>query len=457
MISNHFQRLGTERTTRIVMKTQLILIGAVSLLGISFVSTSYAENTSEYLHFTRHRDSNGNLLMGPTQHQAEPSIMQKTMVPSQPKTFEQRTTDWGMSPQEVKENEPVQSSWELRSPVLSDFEQRIAYHTQIEGIEAALTYTFYQNHLGQAKYVFEPKHEDAVEFVNNFHTVESWISQSYGDPTSVQEIWLDTLYQYDKSLWGQAVKRGHLVMVAEWNNPGTDITLVLDGGNDEVGLVADFTSTTFAVPVSLDTESQEEHAETVIEETTIQEAIPSESINPMVEDVSEQDITHEIGGSGEFHHENEVASHGPSEEIKEIEELEEIEHMLNEEYPLNESMEPAQGNGSMDKNIDETIGEETAIEEDSGVRASVNSEVISPEFIDKPRMNEQHRMNEGTSQAHPIEPSVDVQTQESAMNGKKDMPLEPTNKKPDSEAHFTDEHAHDHPMEAETELEHQHL
>jgi hypothetical protein len=197
-----------------VMKTHLFLIGALSVLGTSLLTTSYAASPSEYLHFTRHRDSNGNLLMAPTQHQAESSVMQKTVMPSQPKTFERRSTDWGMSVQEVKENEPVQFSWELQSPVLSDNEQRVAYHTQIEGVEAALTYTFYENHLGQAKYVFEPQHDDAVEYVQDFHTLKNWISQSYGSPTSVQEIWLENLYQYDKNLWGQAVMRGHLVMVA---------------------------------------------------------------------------------------------------------------------------------------------------------------------------------------------------------------------------------------------------
>jgi hypothetical protein len=455
------------------MKTHLFFIGAVSLLGASLLSTSYAANTSEYLHFTRHRDSNGNLLMGPTQHQAEPSVMQKTVMPSQPKTFERRSTDWGMSVQEVKENEPVQSSWELQSPVLADFEQRVAYHTQIEGIEAGLTYTFYEDQLGQAKYVFEPQHEDAVEFVNDFHTVESWISQSYGSPISVQEIWLDTLYQYDKSLWGQAVKRGHLVMVAEWKNPGTDIVLMLDGGNDEVGLVADFASTTFVVPVSLDAQSQEESVEEVIEETTIQEALPTEPpADPSVEDVSGQDMTQEIEGGGEFQPETEVASQGP---VSEMDELEEIEQMLNEEYPLIESVEPAMEGGSTDPGMNEAIIEETAIDAGSDTQASANYEVISPEFMDEHPVDEQHLLDENMGENHPIEPSVDAQAPESAMSVSEDISLEPSNEEPATEVHpmdehaddhamdehaddhVMDEHANDHVMEAETELEPQHL
>jgi hypothetical protein len=434
-----------------VMKTHLFLIGALSVLGTSLLTTSYAASPSEYLHFTRHRDSNGNLLMAPTQHQAEPSIMQKTVMPSQPKTFERRSTDWGMSVQEVKENEPIQFSWDLQSPVLSDYEQRVAYHTQIEGVEAALTYTFYEDHLGQAKYVFEPQHDDAVEYVQDFHTLKNWISQGYGLPTSVQEIWLEKLYQYDQNLWGQAIMRGHLVMVAEWKNPGTDIVLVLNGGDDTVGLVADFSSTTFVVPVSFDPQNQEDSVEEVIEETTIQEALPAEpTVNPMVEEVSEQEMSLGIQGSGEFHPETEVASQEPEDQIQE---LEEIEKMLNEEYPL-------MPGGLMDSRMNEAVPEEAAIETDSDTQASVNTEVINPEFIDEHPIDEQRVLDEGMNL---LEPSVDTPAPGSAMDLPEEMPSEPSiMEEQATEAHPADEHAmnehsNDHTMEAEAELDPQHL
>ena len=434
------------------MKTHLFLIGALSVLGTSLLTTSYAASPSEYLHFTRHRDSNGNLLMAPTQHQAEPSVMQKTMMPSQPKTFERRSTDWGMSVREVKENEPIQFSWELQSPVLSDYEQRVAYHTQIEGVEAALTYTFYEDHLGQAKYVFEPQHDDAVEYVQDFHTLKNWISQSYGLPTSVQEIWLEKLYQYDQNLWGQAIMRGHLVMVAEWKNPGTDIVLVLNGGDDTVGLVADFASTTFVVPVSFDPQSQAENAEEVIEESTIQESLPVEAtVNPMVEEVSVQEMSIESMGSGEFHPETEVASQGPENQMQE---LEEIEQMLNEEYPLMEG-------GLMDSRMNEAVPEEAAIET-SETQASVNTEVINPEFMEEHSVDEQHILDQGMNQNHLIEPTVDTQVPESAMDMPEEMPSQPSTEEQAKDAHPTDEHAmnehaNDQAMETEAELDPQHL
>ena len=281
---------------RIAMKTHLFLTGAVFVFGTSLLTTSFAHDVSEYLHLTRHRDSNGHLLAGPTHHQAEPPVIQKTVVPAQPKTIERRSTDWGMNAQEVKMNEPVQPSWELQSPILENYEQRVSYRSQIEGIDTSLTYTFYEDKLAQANYLFEPKHDDVVEYIQDFHTVKNWITQSYGTPTSVQEIWLDPLYRYDQSLWGQAVMRGHLKMVAEWRNDTTQITLLLDGGDDTIGLMADFDSVAIVPPVP--TESSVMVVYPTMEENTIEEA-PVIEEHPMsetpVESPSEGEAPTETG------------------------------------------------------------------------------------------------------------------------------------------------------------------
>ncbi len=276
--SDHSLRLKTLRTMGNAMKTHFIMTGAVVLMGTTLLTTSFAYEASEYLIFTRHRDSNGHLLAGPTHHQSQPSVIQKTVVPAQPQTLERRSTEWGMNAQEVKLNEPVQPVWELQSPVLEPYEQRVGYRRQIEGIDAWLTYTFYEDQLAQANYLFEPKHDDAVDYVQDFHTVQNWITQSYGMPTLVQEIWLDSLYQYDQSLWGQALLRGHLKMVAEWRNDTTNITLLLDGGEDTIGLMADFDSVAVIAPASMEARVIEEIP--LVEDTTIGE-IPVGEEHPM--------------------------------------------------------------------------------------------------------------------------------------------------------------------------------
>ncbi len=237
------------------MKTHLFVSGGVLTFTLIVTGIGYA--SPDYLHLVRHRDSEGNLLARPTPHTPETSVIKKTVAPAQSKSLEQHTiesqgsTSWGASIEDVKMSETVPPTWEVQSPILESYEHRVGYRTQIESIEAALTYTFYDNQLGQATYVFEPNHEDAVNYVQSFRAVKRWIMQKYGQPTSSQEIWLDHLYAYDESLWGQAVLRGHLVMTAEWKLPETDIVLVLDGGDDTIGLVAEFSSTRVAIPVSI--------------------------------------------------------------------------------------------------------------------------------------------------------------------------------------------------------------
>ncbi len=433
------------------MKTQFFLMSTVALFGMTVLTTSYAANTSEYLHFTRHRDSQGNLLMAPTQPQSKTSVIQKTMMPSQPKTFERRSTDWGMSAQEVKKNEPVQPSWELRSPILADYEKRVAYHTQIEGIEAALTYTFYEDHLGQAKYVFEPQHDDAVEYVQDFHTVKNWISQNYGLPISVQSIWLDTLYQYDQSLWGQAVLRGHLVMVAEWKQPGTDIVLMLDGGEDMIGLVADFASTTFVVPVSLAIERAEESIEEAIEETTIQNALPAEPMdNSNIEDIPIPETLIDQTGIEGHPSDMEVASQTPTE-------LGEIEKMLNEAFPEMEPLEPAQVAPSMEKE-----GQELNL----APQASIDLEKMTLPYMDTPSMEPELPPVDGGMDDPMIEPANTLSqilghsnsnSSEKAAEGLEAMTSENAMNSDSADVHLMEDHANDHTMESEAELEGHHL
>jgi hypothetical protein len=256
------------------MKTHFFFTGAVVVYGLSLLTPGFAYEASEYLLFARHRDSNGHLLAGPTPHQPQPSVIQKTVVPAQPKAYERRSTDWGMNAREVKTNEPVQPLWELDFPILENYEQRVAYRSQIEGIDTSLTYTFYEDKLAQASYLFEPNHEDVVEYIQDFHTVKNWIIRSYGMPALVQEIWLDPLYRYDQSLWGQAVIRGHLKMVAEWQNDTTQITLLLDGGDDTIGLMADFDSVLISPPVSMEAGIMDKTStmeKTPIEKTSISE------------------------------------------------------------------------------------------------------------------------------------------------------------------------------------------
>ena len=116
----------------------------------------------------------------------------------------------------------------------------------------------------------------------------------------------------------------------------------------------------------------------------------------------------------------------------------------------------------MDSRMNEAVPEEAAIETDSDTQASVNTEVINPEFMEEHPMEEQYILDQGMIQNHLIEPTVDTQVPESAMDMPEEMPSQPSTEEQAKDAHPTDEHAMnehatDHAMETEAELDPQHL
>ena len=192
-----------------------------------------------------------------------------------------------------------------------------------------------------------------------------------------------------------------------------------------------------------------------------EDAVPTE---PLVEDVSGQKPSPQIRGSGEFYPETEMASQGP---VNEVDDLKEIEQMLNEDYPLNEPVEPAMEGDSMDNSrMNNGVQEKTAIEADLDTHASVNSEVYSPEFVEENPVVEQHIMDEGMSNESPIESSADMQTQEKTMDLSEAMPIESVIEEgpPEDDSiqdyvaeHQVDKQGDGHAADAELELKPQHL
>ena len=176
---------------------------------------------------------------------SKPSIVKKTVIPAQPTQLTEstfRNTKWGMSIPEVKTNETAKFSWELQAPILTAGDYRLGYRTTVEGIDTFLSYSFSNNQLTTAKYLFDSNHEDETLYLEDYENIKNWIVQTYGPPRSEEQLWLDDLYRYASELWGRAVKRGHLTLVAEWEMEETTVVLLLNGGDETVGLMVGLTN-----------------------------------------------------------------------------------------------------------------------------------------------------------------------------------------------------------------------
>jgi hypothetical protein len=237
-----------------------------------------------------------------------------------------------------------------------------------------------------------------------------------------------------------------------------------------VGLVADFSSTMFVVPVSLDLQSQEEGVGAMVEEAAAQEAAPIEQKAEFIaEEMSNQDLSPEGKGHAESQAEAEVASHGPASEMDEIEE---IEQMLNEEHPLKESVDPARAEHSAKSGLLMSPAEikEPVLEAVPDTQASVNGKKMEYSLGKGKPMEGMHLRQAGK----PVESMIITPASKNAFGGmtqraavntmdaSEDMLREPSiPQKQTMDVHPTDkhgdEHANDHVIETETELDPHHL
>ena len=221
------------------------------MLGVLVCVPVCAQDGTGFIYLVHHRDQYGNLVSPPKsspRKDTQKSRAQKTVIPSQPNRYVFRNSQWGMSVTEVKEHETVPLEWEVHAPVLSEGEARIGYRSTIEGIDASIGYSFENHRLVEAKYLFDSHHTDDRHYLEDYRMIQQWITQAYGSPDTEETLWLNDLYRYDPALWGRAIVHGHLTLVTEWNKEGTKIVLLLNGGGDSVGLMANFSAKTLHAP-----------------------------------------------------------------------------------------------------------------------------------------------------------------------------------------------------------------
>lgn len=260
------------------MKQQLFSCSLVVVFMTGLYTPGLAGQYDEFIQLVNHRDQHGTLVVPHhsdgtkfekesmsqaqvTSHMEQssqsateaysngesPEVMKKTVLPSLLETYTFRSTNWGMSISDVKDKETAKFLWELDSRPLSPGEHRLGYRASISDIKAVLTYAFENDRLLNAKYIFDTNEgKNDGQPLWSYKKVKSWISQTYGLPQSEEKLWSNELYRYAPELWGRAVMRGHLTIVDEWNVDGTSIILLLNGGDESVGLIAEFSNTAHA-------------------------------------------------------------------------------------------------------------------------------------------------------------------------------------------------------------------
>lgn len=149
---------------------------------------------------------------------------------------------WGMSKEEVNKIETSEFLKEDKGG--GDFAglEMLIYKTEIGTLDAFIVYYFAKNLLTRARYLIMEDHTNKNLYLEDFKSIKSQLTSKYGNPERDDSIWSDDLYKDNPSDYGMAISVGHLMYVAEWYPPETEIQLLLKGDNYEINLWVEYTS-----------------------------------------------------------------------------------------------------------------------------------------------------------------------------------------------------------------------
>jgi hypothetical protein len=155
-------------------------------------------------------------------------------------TFAQdfRNVAWGTSQEEVKVSENI-------NPLAEDKES-LLFKVQLAGKEVTLVYKFLSPHgLYSSGYLFDEKHTNKNNFIDDYDEIKSLLIKKYGPPTVERVIWLNDLFKDDPKDFGMAVSIGHLKYISSWKVEETNISLGLVGDNYKISMLLNYKSERF--------------------------------------------------------------------------------------------------------------------------------------------------------------------------------------------------------------------
>ena len=157
---------------------------------------------------------------------------------AQDSNFDFRKTKWGMTISQVKAIESIKPS-----AVTKDKSKTLLiYKDTIAGLSCKVVYIFSQNKLIRSKYMVTKEHTNKNDYLSDYNSLSSALTEKYGPPESEDTFWENDLFKDDYSGWGTAVSVGHLSKFTEWKTQATDIILYLHGENYNINLGIEYLS-----------------------------------------------------------------------------------------------------------------------------------------------------------------------------------------------------------------------
>jgi multidrug transporter EmrE-like cation transporter len=124
-----------------------------------------------------------------------------------------RNVNWGMTKEEVKENE---------SASLYEEESNLLFYTgiNIAGNSYAVGYFFYDNKLSLARYILMERNLSGMDYIEIYKNMPDRLNSLYGDPSdgSYGIVWNNETYKDQPGMFKEALQMGHVGVMYMWDN-----------------------------------------------------------------------------------------------------------------------------------------------------------------------------------------------------------------------------------------------
>jgi hypothetical protein len=147
-----------------------------------------------------------------------------------------RGTQWGQSASQIRKIEKATIDDEASS------DDALVYNVKPCGLNAILVYSFINNKLYKANYVFDESYSNLNSYIDDYSTIKENLKKAYGKPKTDKIKWMDSLYKNDRSNHGTAVLLGLLKKNAIWQTASTIIIIYLDGNRSKIRMGLEYSS-----------------------------------------------------------------------------------------------------------------------------------------------------------------------------------------------------------------------
>lgn len=168
------------------------------------------------------------------------------------KTIKFRNYEWGISLQEIIDNE-VTSDMIYNIDYLIEDNRLIIDNGDVGGFDAVIGYIAEDGKFSVGSYILKEKHTNELDYYNDYISLVDKYESVYGEAAFEWADWKDDHYKDNANKWGMAVITGDVEFQTYWfDEDGAMIVMTLSGDNYKANTTISYYCPDFEVNENVD-------------------------------------------------------------------------------------------------------------------------------------------------------------------------------------------------------------